>query len=430
MSRESLRKGLYLLMRDLEDTEAGLALRVSALAASSGRAVREIEPLAEETIEEVIDALKAATSNTASAFHWRERAEFTIIPLNAYGPLERYLGAAEFTGQGDNPVTFKVGRPSREVAAYILCHIAHNPEIVKQPRWRNMRVRARGVLYSDYGNSDTDRDDTVLGVAAEILGLAALRVSSSKPRSDYETLANSFLFHVAYNTDMVARIGLDPFLEVRRIQRVRRSARGALDTPRQTYTSDVVHHYMMGVAAEIPLLEYLSYYHVAEHYFEKVFNDDLVEQVRRGITDPSFSVRRARDVQAIIRIVTKAQRQVKEEGGVNEQRALQLVIERFVNITRLVNDLNTYDGTLIEYYKNNEVPFAGAGKVDLELADEDAIRSSLAKRIYKVRNSLVHAKEGEIPKYAPFAHDAELSQEIPLMRFTAEQVIISHGKVL
>jgi hypothetical protein len=42
----------------------------------------------------------------------------------------------------------------------------------------------------------------------------------------------------------------------------------------------------------------------------------------------------------------------------------------------------------------------------------------------------VHAKEGELPKYAPFAHDEELAREIPLMRFTAEQIVIAHGRVL
>ncbi|MFH8991999.1 hypothetical protein [Streptomyces sp. NPDC017940] len=121
---------------------------------------------------------------------------------------------------------------------------------------------------------------------------------------------------------------------------------------------------------------------------------------------------------------------MREEGGVNEQRALELVLERFVDISRLVAELNTYDGTLINYYKANGVPFAGANKVDLTVANEETVRTSMAKRIYKVRNALVHAKEGDLPKYAPFAHDDELSQEVPLMRFISEQIIIKHGKVL
>ncbi|MHB0890612.1 hypothetical protein [Streptomyces sundarbansensis] len=186
----------------------------------------------------------------------------------------------------------------------------------------------------------------------------------------------------------------------------------------------------MGVAAEIPLLEYLAYYHIAEHFFEKVFNEDLVRQVRSGITDPSFSARRTKDIQSIIRVVDKVQRQVKREGGVNELRSLQLVLDRFLDMPRLVADLDAHDATLADHYANNGVPFAGAGKVDIRGNDEDVIRGAVARRIYKVRNALVHAKEGEFPKYALYAHDEELGREIPLIRFIAEQIVIAQGAAL
>ncbi|MFJ3418296.1 hypothetical protein ACIPN8_18270 [Streptomyces sp. NPDC086082] len=82
------------------------------------------------------------------------------------------------------------------------------------------------------------------------------------------------------------------------------------------------------------------------------------------------------------------------------------------------------------YYADNDVPFAGARKVNLRTDDEEAARAAIAKRIYKVRNALVHAKEGELPKYAPFAHAEEISREIPLIRFAAEQIVIKNGKAL
>ncbi|MFI1353626.1 hypothetical protein ACH4TV_08585 [Streptomyces sp. NPDC020898] len=427
VSKESLSEGLRLILRDLEETDDGLALPAS----DRDSGIRSIKPLTNHEMNEIIDNLKEADSNTDSSFHWKDHAEFTIVPLSAHRMLERFFDGTTLSGQGDNPISYSIGDPSREVIAYLACYLAQNKEILRSPRWAIMRHRVmRALSAGTVVRGEADRDDTILGAVEEVLGVTALRVSSPKPRSDFETLANSFLFHVAYNTDMAARIGLDPTLEVRRIQRVRRTARGSLDVPRKSYTSDLIHHYMMGVASEIPLLEYLSYYHIAEHYFEKVFNDDLIEQVRRGITDPSFSVRRAKDVQSIIRIVDRTQRQVKEEGGVNEQRALQLVLGGFVDINRLIADLNGYDGDLVNYYRTHDVPFAGAQKVDLESRDHATVHAALAKRIYKVRNALVHAKEGELPKYAPFAHDAELSHEIPLMRFTAEQIVIAHGRVL
>jgi hypothetical protein len=280
------------------------------------------------------------------------------------------------------------------------------------------------------GNRRPFEGDSLFDIVAEGFRATTLRITAPKARSDFETLANSFLFHAAYNTDAAARIGLEPMFQTKAIQRIRRTQTGSLDAPRQTYDADLVHHYLMGVSTEIPLLEYLAYYHIAEHFFEKVFREDLVNQVRSGIADPSFSARRNKDIQSIINTVTKVQRQVKDEGGVNEQRALQLVLDRFVSVPRLVDDLDAYDASLVDYYANNDVPFAGASKVSIHGNDEEATRGAIAKRIYKVRNALVHAKEGELPKYAPFAHDEELAREIPLMRFTAEQIVISQGKVL
>ncbi|MDQ0583433.1 hypothetical protein [Streptomyces rishiriensis] len=382
----------------------------------------------------MITRLNQAKSKTESSFQWESEAEFSLVSLSPFSAFDRIFDDTTFPGQGENPVTFKVGRPSREFAAYLLCAATQNsvsatPAASVRQRAIMRRAAALGIDRIS-ANRSTAETASLFDVVAEGLRATTLRITAAKSHSDFETLANSFLFHAAYNTDAAARIGLEPMFRTQSIQRVRRNQNGSFDGPRQTYDADLVHHYLMGVAAEIPLLEYLSYYHIAEHFFEKVFNEDLVNQVRSGIIDPSFSARRNKDIQSIIRIVTKVQRQVKDEGGVNEQRALQLALNRFVNIPRLVADLDAYDSSLIDYYANNDVPFAGASKVNIRMHDEEGVRDAIAKRIYKVRNALVHAKEGELPKYAPFAHDEELAREIPLMRFAAEQIVIARGKVL
>jgi hypothetical protein len=382
-------------------------------------------------IAAIIARLNEAKSNTDSSFQWEKEAEFSLASLDPFGAFDRIFDDTIFTGQGDNPVTFRVGRPSREFAAYLLCAATLDPIALTSAKHRAILRRMAAIgIDRIAANRSAGTVFSLFDVVAEGLRATTLRITAAKDRSDFETLANSFLFHAAYNTDAAARIGLEPMFRRQPIQRIRRNQNGSFDAPRQTYEADLVHHYLMGVAAEIPLLEYLSYYHIAEHFFEKVFNEDLVNQVRSGITDPSFSARRNKDIQSIIRIVTKVQRQVKDEGGVNEQRALQLVLHRFVNLSRLEADLDAYDASLVNYYANNEVPFAAASKVNIRMSDEEAARDAIARRIYRVRNALVHAKEGELPKYAPFAHDEELAREIPLMRFTAEQIVIAHGKVL
>jgi hypothetical protein len=79
---------------------------------------------------------------------------------------------------------------------------------------------------------------------------------------------------------------LDELVRATRIARVRRQELEQLEAPKRFYTPDVVYHYQMGVATDNPPLEYLSHYHVAEHYFEQVFNDDLIDRVQDRITRP------------------------------------------------------------------------------------------------------------------------------------------------
>ncbi|MFE9938135.1 hypothetical protein [Streptomyces hirsutus] len=404
-------------------------LRVTREKSVTGTSGTEISAIAKR--------LNEAKKRDESSFQWENEAEFSLVSLDQIGAFDRFFEDREFTGQGDNPVTFRFGRPSREFAAYLLCTIMQNDSFMRSGRGRMILNRIRG---GDYRSPDVTlrprssrqplEVESLFDVIAEGLRATTLRITATKANSDFETLANSFLFHAAYNIDAAARIGLESWFRPQTTQRNRRTQADMLEAPRQTYDTDLVHHYLMGVAAEIPLLEYLAYYHIAEHFFDKVFNEDLVNQVRSSIADPSFSARRTKDIQSVIRIVTKVQRQVKNEGGVNEQRSLQLVLDRFVDVPRLAADLVAYDATLVDYYNNNEAPFAGANKVNFHGTDEDVTRGAIAKRIYKVRNALVHAKEGELPKYAPFAHDEELAREIPLMRFTAEQIVIAHGKVL
>lgn len=428
-TRELLLKGIQKIYPDAEEAPSGIILPNSGV-----RIARtEINEICTAEIDEALGALADTTSLTPSAAHWETRAEFTIIPLSGHAFFDRYFDGKQIEDSGENGATYRIGGPSREFVAQLLCSLAENDQLEKGSRWSLIRRRARnlrGGAGIRYRTLDRYEGGSLLDVLGELLMTTTLQISAKKAGVDFTNLANSFLFHAAYNLDAAARLGRDADFGSPRIQRVRRSAEASFDAPRQSYKIDLVHHYLMGVAAEIPLLEYLSYYHIAEHFFGAVFNDELVEQVRKRITDPSFSVRRAKDVQAIIKTVNVAQRQVREEGGVNEQRALEIVIERFVKIDRLVQDLNAWDDSVLQHYKENGVPFADAPKVDLLAAEEGEVVKALAKRIYKVRNSLVHAKEGALPKYAPFAHDAELSREIPLMRFAAEQVVIAHGKVM
>jgi hypothetical protein len=400
-----------------------------------------------------LDELSSKTENyeivKSSNLVSKRSAEFLLTVHNAPSfALTRIFRRGPVESQGDNQLRYSIGSPSAEFSAFILMIISElEPNLENRRFLSSLSYRTQGPTTRDLrasrlrdireegiqGTIDTDDvEPSLLDAAGSLLPAIILRIDSGNDREDFEMLANSFLFHLTYNHDIAVSIsnGFDGLLRRSRIQRVRRTEVGQLDAPRQSYEVDLVHHYMMGVSAESPLLSYLSYYHVAEHFFEKVFTDDLVEQVRRKIADPSFSIRRSKDVQEIIRTVTVVQRQVREEGGVNEQRALQLVLEKYVDMSRLAADLDTYDPGLLLRYNNTKVSFAETDVVNLSDIGDKKIFASLTKRIYKVRNALVHAKDGVRPKYAPFFHDSELSKEVPLIRFVAEQIVIATATIL
>jgi hypothetical protein len=160
-------------------------------------------------IAEITTRLNSAKSKTESSFQWENEAEFSVVSLDQVGAFDRFFEDKTFEGQGDNPVTFKVGRPSREFAAYLLCKFAQNPALLTSARSRMIlnRIRQIGSDRIAPGRRPVE-GDSLFDVIAEGLRATTLQITAIKSRADFETLANSFLFHAAYNTDAAARIGL------------------------------------------------------------------------------------------------------------------------------------------------------------------------------------------------------------------------------
>lgn len=262
--------------------------------------------------------------------------------------------------------------------------------------------------------------------------LLTLKIKTSKKSypSQFAKLTHSFLFHLGYNLDvaLVPQRLLEELARSGRITRMRRSRTEELDPPRRTYHEDLVQHYLLAVSTENPVIEYLSYYHILEHFFESVFNDDLIDSIKSKITDPSFSYKRKADINSLIKSIKKSLQIRSETITFSESEALRLCLLKFVDIPDLKSKLNAYDDTLVDYYKMNKVEFSNGSEVDLDEDDDKALKN-LTKRIYSTRNSLVHSKDGDASKYTPFKDDRVLVKEVPLMRFISEMVILSESQI-
>lgn len=324
----------------------------------------------------------------------------------------------------DNGLKYKISQASVEYVLFLLHSAARlgTPRIVSRMPPRIALERIPDEHISDLFE--------VLCHATRIL---SVRIESTKAKSvgELEKHLNAFLFQLTYNLDaaLVPLKSFEDLVRTGRLERMRRNGIAELDPPRRTYLPDLVYHYQLAVATESAALSYLSLYHVAEHFFEEIFSDDLVDKVRVRLTQPDFSYKRKKDISSLIKEIGKAIQLRDERVVFSEQEALRLTLKRFVNVGQLLDDLMRFDATLVDYYATSRVPFSGAVEVNLRGPVEDALRQ-LAGRIYKTRNSIVHSKESERGKYTPFRDDRILSRELPLLRFVAEQITVATSTVV
>jgi len=261
----------------------------------------------------------------------------------------------------------------------------------------------------------------------------SLKITSenNKTFTEFDYFSDAFLFEISYNLDaaIMPQRHIDELVRIGSVIRERRSSYEELEVPRRHYIKDLVHHYQMGVSTDDPFLGFISFYHVAEHFFESVYEDEVVNKIKDNLTHPSFSYKRKKDIKSLILNIKKLSR-TKDDGiGVSEIDALEYTIKKFVDLDELKSKLSLYYGDIYDYYINNEVPFSSGPSVNFNSEDYNQIIKSLVKRIYYTRNAIVHSKDGDKGKYLPFSHEKQLVKEVPLIRYISEAIIIKNSKV-
>lgn len=327
----------------------------------------------------------------------------------------------------DNGLRYSLTQPSDAYFLFLLMSAAS----LGSPRRLAGPVPLHRIAERNEANGESDAFGLLKRFFVRFI---TLQISSDRNRgaSEFERFSTAFLFQLSYNLDsaLVPQRHLDELMRTGRITDIRRANLTDIDPPRRHYLPDLVHHYQLAVAGDNPFLEYLSYYHIAEHFFEEVFNEDLVEKIKHKITQPDFSYKRKKDIGGLIKDISRSLQIRNERITFSEQEALRLTLERYVDVDSLRNQVAAYDPNLIAYYQTSKVGFANADEIDLTDHDRETLVKRLAQRIYRIRNSIVHSKESERARFVPFRDDRVLLREIPLLRFVAEQIIISTSTVI
>lgn len=259
-----------------------------------------------------------------------------------------------------------------------------------------------------------------------------IRAETSKTKQEFESLTYAFLFNLSYNTDLsyLPSSLIEDLTRSIRIGKIRRSKIEDVDCPKRKYENDLILFYQKGISSESVDLQYLSFYHILEHFFEKIYNDEMIKSIKAELTKPSFSYKRNKDVSELIKVVQDKLKYKNEEFQINEPEALRLVLDKFVlDFEEVKNEIFSYDPNLLDYYKSNDVSFSKGNKVNFT-EDREKTLKNLRERIYKTRNSIVHSKETDRERYLPFKHDRILQKEIILMRIIAEKIVIESSREL
>jgi len=333
-----------------------------------------------------------------------------------------------------NKLEYDLNQPSDEYLIFLLynLHKEDTPNILR----RGLMGHRLRRIFGEEGGQQEMFDHSVLQVIKECiprLETIQIRSTTNRKLDEYERFLYAFIFNLGFNLDMNIQPlrFIEEFTQPYRMGRIRRARVADVEPPKRLYINDLVLHYQKGISSDSLDHQYLSYYHVLEHFFEKIYNDDIMNTIRQELTKPNFSYKRQRDIKGLVGIIQKKLRYRNEEFSINELEALELTLKKYLeNLEDFNESLTEIDESLIDYYKSNEVSFCQGSKVDFTSANKEEVFKNLAKRIYRTRNSIVHSKENEKSKYVPFKNDKDLLSELYLMRLIAETLILETSKEL
>jgi hypothetical protein len=248
-----------------------------------------------------------------------------------------------------------------------------------------------------------------------IHGVDAL--NPARALESFHLLQDSALFNITYVTDVAV---VERRVWDRDIYKPPARATAKLSFPMRVYRRELVSYYELASSSDNRLLQYLAYYQILEYFFVSASEENLERRLGDTLVTPGFSHAQTSDLRKLIKAVRRFDRDTKEE------RMLRTVLERYFSPPDEIIDF-------VQDYEREEGPHFTAESGTLGFTHRlnlhpNEIMQSLAHRIYKTRNVLVHNKEDDLPRFVPFsAQDEHLHKEVSLVRFLAEQLIIKTG---
>ncbi len=191
-----------------------------------------------------------------------------------------------------NKIEYKLSSPSDSYLIHIikqLLPLSSTPNSGRPLMFHRLRNRR----FHSSEDEELDLFDLLKRVIPRFQTLL-IKTETTKTKIEYETLTYSFLFNLGYNTDMsyLPSSFVEDLTRTIRIGRIRRVRIEEIDPPKRKYENDLILFYQKGISSESVDLQYLSFYHILEHFFEKIYNDEMIKSIKSELTKPSFSYKR------------------------------------------------------------------------------------------------------------------------------------------
>ncbi|WP_338450556.1 hypothetical protein R4Z09_00875 [Niallia oryzisoli] len=271
------------------------------------------------------------------------------------------------------------------------------------------------------GENDEVNEISLLEIMRRSVDCTTLKVTKQRgSKINLDDAIDSFSY--TYMCNMNSPIRMYSIEEIIGILNRRQKARNNdFEAPKRKYNSDLIDYYNLAVSSEDPFISFISYYHIIEYYFDKVYREQQINTLRTSIASPRFSYKDDKQLFNIIEKIIKDNRSVRENGSGNEQQSLNYVLNKYIyDLDDFKQRLNNQE---LNFYQNNSVSFS-TGDAIIWTKDKDKILKAISNRIYKTRNALVHSKDSKKDvTYHPYLHKNELEKEISLIKTVAECII-------
>lgn len=268
----------------------------------SGFGINNISIIGRTTFTQYIQRLQSMNSPEDTVLSDNRAYEVLLREESPFPRFRSYIRDEAFTLEDhDNSINYSLASPSNEYLLFLLYKVSS----ISSPRALVLMIPGNMVR-----RAAEETTDIFELLHRTFLRFITLRLESGRNRTvaEFEKFSSAYLFQLSYNVNaaLVPQRHLDEILRTGKISQIRRSNISDIEPPRRHYTPDLIYHYQLAVAADNPFLEFLSYYHVVEHFFEEVFNEDLIERIKNKITHPDFSYKRKKDISGLIKDISRS----------------------------------------------------------------------------------------------------------------------------